>query len=279
MMKAHPISALFISSFTVADDDPSLPRVTSIIPANNSTNVPADIQIQIKFSEPITTTSILTPNLITLVQTTFGQSVPLTLTISPDRTMVTADHPLLTPGFPYRLNVRSDLTDDDGNELLSAASSSFTVAPPDTTGPKVANTQPAEGAANVSLASILAVEFNEPIDPESLNGIEPFTLFEFGVGFFPVTSTLENGNRRVIFTPESPLNPATEYAIVLSADITDPRWKPAHKCRWFSARRTACHFVYHRRFQYHLTGRRRCACREHGLCHHRRGRLKLPRRR
>ncbi|MDQ3944658.1 MAG: Ig-like domain-containing protein, partial [Actinomycetota bacterium] len=89
----------------------------------------------------------------------------------------------------------------------------------DTTPPAVVSTEPADGAANVDLATAVSAGFSEDLDPATV-GATAFTLVVESTGM-PVAGrvTYDAGQRRAVFIPESDLLPLMTYRAELAANV------------------------------------------------------------
>ncbi len=108
-------------------------------------------------------------------------------------------------------------------------------APPaggaDTAPPTVAGMQPDDNAAAASIATVIAITFNEPLDATVVDQ-DSLQLLESGV---PVAGQVEYdaSTLRLSFTPDAPLNTETVYEVVVSSSLEDANGNrfPGHG--WF----------------------------------------------
>ena len=95
---------------------------------------------------------------------------------------------------------------------------------PDTTGPSVLRTVPADGDVGVSTSTRIGVNFNEFIDPAS---VQPGTVRLYAAGEVPVLGWGSGQEGIASYTPHEPLEPDTTYTFVVAADgITDLNGNP-----------------------------------------------------
>ena len=124
----------------------------------------------------------------------------------------------LAVGQQYRLQVATTATDLAGNSLSEPFVVSFSTLDDAL---ETAWILPADGLAGVSPVSPIAIAFDEPIDPESLDGalqLEPdvagsITLVDPERA---VTGSRDAGQNIVRFEPASPLAPNTTFQVELS---------------------------------------------------------------
>ena len=92
-------------------------------------------------------------------------------------------------------------------------------------GPQVTSTAPADGAADVTLGTLIAVAFSESVASQSAIG--GFRLFPQG-STTPVQGTTEllDGQTVLLFTPSDDLLPETTYDVVVSANVFDLQDQP-----------------------------------------------------
>src|SRR5207247_4736058 len=119
----------------------------------------------------------------------------------------------------FTLTVGTGITDVAGNGLGQIFMSTFTTASPDVIPPRVAAVIPADGSAEVSVATAIQVTFTEAIDTGTISP----TSFAVTAGTTPVAGSFAflNGNARVRFTPSAPLPFGTRVSLALTGAITD----------------------------------------------------------
>lgn len=123
---ASPVTSTFVTGSVF---DITKPTITSIVPANNATNIAPTDPIVITFSEPMDPTSV-SPTDIRLSGTGMDGPVPGTITFSADnRTLTFSPSGRLFAGQVHfvQLPYGSPMTDQAGN-TLDYATSSFTTA-------------------------------------------------------------------------------------------------------------------------------------------------------
>ena len=85
---------------------------------------------------------------------------------------------------------------------------------------------PAPASTNNPVNSIIEIQFNEPLDPATVNSAN-VPVHYLGTGA-PIAGTLSvlNGNRTIRFRPAVPLQPASYYYIYLQAGLHDAQGTP-----------------------------------------------------
>ena len=210
----------------VLDDD--APSIVSTEPSEDAVGEdPAD-SITIIFSELIDPASVYSD---TFYVTVNALAVAGTYEISDQEPTVT-----FTPDEPLPDLKRIDVfikgdkigfegqVEEEGiqdlNGLGLTSDYRFTFVTRDTTPPQVKSVSPAVSADNVAPASVIRIEFSEPIDR---NTILSFTLERDGE---PVSGTMNTtpifGDQVFVFTPDEYLLPNSIYNATLTGKVSDP---------------------------------------------------------
>ena len=181
--------------------DGTAPKPKAGSPARDAVNVPVDTVITTTFNEPIKagTMDILLK---------YGSTpVSYTSSINDKVLTITPDSPLLK-GTMYTLILKTgSLTDLAGNSI-AYYSRPFTT---DGTGPKAIAGSPARNGVNVPVDTVITTTFNENIFAGSGN----ILLVKKGGGQVAITTSI-NGKVLTV-TPDSPLDKASTYTLVLEA--------------------------------------------------------------
>lgn len=151
-----PMAANYVFGFTVAAD--LVPTVSSTTPASAATNVVATSNLSVQFSEAVTTN----PGWFGLSCTTSGNVAVSESGTGATRTLDPT--PVLASGEQCTATITAaNVIDQDGTPNPMAANYvfSFTVAVDNP--PTVTSTTPANGVAEVPVASNLVVNFSEPV--------------------------------------------------------------------------------------------------------------------
>lgn len=196
----------------VSDPDPDVPEVVSNFPASGSVDVATDVQVQVRFSEPVADAQI------TITDRT-GVAVPGSTTAN-----AAGDGLIFTPSTPLTQDALhtvevSGAKDADGHVMASphtwtfvtahtapeptptpSASPSPSGADPDTTPPSVREVSPTDGASGVATDSTVTVRFSEPVTGARI------TVFDAWVGAnVPGSAVMSADNTVLTFTPSEPL--------------------------------------------------------------------------
>ncbi len=95
----------------------------------------------------------------------------------------------------------------------------------DNTSPRVAAILPADGATRVPVDAVIELQFNEPLDPQTLNATpgSANVFLQTGTVTVPVLLALSDGNRRATLTPLAPLESSTLYSVAILGVPLGPR--------------------------------------------------------
>jgi Big-like domain-containing protein len=188
--------------------DNQLPTIVSTVPGNNDANAPANNAITATFSEPVTGVSATTFTLTTAASGTIpGTAVDGTVTYN-----ASSNTAVFTPAANLVVNGNftativggaAGITDLAGNALLQDFVFSFKTTLPDTTPPAVLSSSPENNALGVPTKTTVAVVFNEPVDPATVNE-STFTLATPG-GVVTGTVTYDTLARTATFAPSKDL--------------------------------------------------------------------------
>ncbi len=142
---------------------------------------------------------------------------------------------LLAPGGSGSLNVRDLATGDTGSQVINVPTnltSLSTAVAVVAGGPQVVSVAPSDGSTNVAQVSSVVINFNRPINPATLMS-SAVQLLESNL---PVvtTLTLNLANTTVTLLPSAPLDPATQFTLMLATNITDTIGRPLRGRSQFS---------------------------------------------
>jgi len=142
---------------------------------------------------------------------------------------------LLAPAGAGNLKVSDLATGDTGSQAitvptnLTSLSTSVAVV---AGGPRVVSIAPADGSTKVPQVSSVVINFNRAINPATLlsNAVQ---LLESNL---PVAATisLNLANTTVTLLPGAPLDPATQFTLVLATNLTDNIGRPLQGQTQFS---------------------------------------------
>ncbi|WDE13108.1 Ig-like domain-containing protein [Thalassomonas haliotis] len=198
--------------FTTAfDADGVAPLVDSVSIRDGQSGVPTNAKFNILMNEAINGYSIKNINIMAN-----GVEVPSDLSSSNDLRLLSIKPKVsLAPESQYRL-VIDGLADLSGNLLAQSLELSFTTGTDaDNQGGSLIAYSPANNALDVPLNTVITSEFNERIDPTSLNS-KSYRLYNQTTGrdVSGLLSLSEDG-LRVAFTPDK-LEPGHKYYIYIS---------------------------------------------------------------
>ena len=104
---------------------------------------------------------------------------------------------------------------------VTACGGSGTVLPR----PAVVSTAPAEAATGIPVDTIISATFNQQMNPSTVNE-STFVLSDPESALVPGEVTYDSANFIGMFTPHSPLLPATTYTVGISSGVTNIADKP-----------------------------------------------------
>lgn len=198
--------------------DTTIPVVVASNPFSNETNVPLNAPVILQINEPVDPGTVNSNTLPIEVQTT-GQQVPGNYSVSSDGLTIT-----FVPGAPLAASqgyfasfVNLGITDLVGNRLTNPGGglSNFvftTGTTTNTTQPQVVGVSPPNGLTGVPINAEMVIQFNEIIDPLTVNQV----TVSSGGSAVNVTSMLTNGNKTLVLLPVMPLNAGTSYTVAVT---------------------------------------------------------------
>ena len=198
-----PLAERFRLTFEVA---PNL-SVNQVIPAPGAEAIEAGATITVVFDRPV----------VPLVTTGAQADLPQPLTLTPAvegtgewvGTAIYVFRPAraLAGGTLYTATVSADLRDVDGSPMSGPYTWQFRTIPP-----QVLSTSPFNAASRVRLESPIRIDFNQPMDRASTAAA--FTLRNAVTGADVAGAlSFEDDDRRLVFTPASPLQLETMYQV------------------------------------------------------------------
>jgi len=191
--------------------------VLSIKPANNSTDVNIDTNVEVTFTHEVQIESVSSESF--KLQDSDGLDIDGEILI--DKTIATFKP--VTPlanNTSYSAKISRDVTSTANNKLSSNFSYSFkTKATSDTEAPFVASTFPDNGYQGFKLNNSITITFNEPVKPASLSGIsfseiDPVTNVEIAKVSYLVSYT--HGNTVTLIPNGGELEKNASFEILLS---------------------------------------------------------------
>ena len=193
----------FISTFTTAAaNDTGRPSVTTFYPGNSSSNVRPNASAVFYTNEELDPATI---------DAAFHASVNGVL-VDGTLNVIGNGHALeFIPDTPWpnsalvHVFLDSNARDLNGNALNSYQASFRTIADSTTTGLSLVASSPVHRSRNVGVSTVIDLQFNEALDPASVNDTT-IGLKKLGGGTdLPITLSLLKGNRVIRITPDAPL--------------------------------------------------------------------------
>ena len=211
-MAGNALASNYTFSFTTGDaPDTALPTVNSTDPLNNATGIALNTLVVATFSEPMDQTTI-TSLTFTLKQEATAVSGAVTYT-GTNATFTPASN--LTPNKIYTGTITTGAKDMAGNALASNYTFSFTTA--DTELPMVNLTDPLDNATGVARNKVVAINFNEAMDPSTIN-TSTLTLKQ---GATEVSGTVAYSGTTATFTPSNILAAGIAYTATITTGAKD----------------------------------------------------------
>ena len=213
----------FESSFRIAPDSASENAfVEDVNPFSGATDVPTNVVLEARYSEPLDPASINE----TTVRVFGSTEITGTRSLEEGGLVIrfTPDAPLEANRFhSWQVNGARGLDDASGFFTLSA---SFTTGVGEDTGaPSVLSISPPDGAIEVGVNTRVTVRFDEPVNPLTVS--EATLAFTGPNGeVFPCTISFTNQNRTVIVTPHTPLVDAGLHQVQVNG-VTDLAGNPS----------------------------------------------------
>ncbi len=184
-----------------------------MIPAHSANDVEADSTITVIFNRPVVPLTTIgameqLPDPLSLEPAVEGTGEWLNTSIY----VFTPASPL-AGGIEYEVRVSGDLKDISGAVLQDEYRWRFRTVPPSVTW-----VSPDEDASLVDIRTPISIEFNQPIDPDSIRAA--FNLTTGGVLKTTVDGTFDVKGHTLVFTPSQQLAFDTRYTVELKAGVT-----------------------------------------------------------
>ncbi len=213
-MAGNAMSVERVISFTTGDaPDTVLPTISSTNPANNAIGIAQNKVVSIIFSEAMTATTI-NASTFTLFQGATAVAGVVAYSGTTATFTPTAD---LTNGLVYTATIKTGAKDLAGNALAANTVWSFTVGPPDVVAPLVSSTSPMDNATGVANNKVVAITFNEAMDPLTINA----NTFSLKQGTTVVPGTVAYAGVIATFTPTNILTAGLTYTATVTTGAKD----------------------------------------------------------
>ena len=191
------------------------PRVESRSPARGAEGVRIDSEITAVFNKAMNPESI---NQNTFIVRDANGVIPGSRSFT-DQTAVFTPTNFLPPMSEITVTIKKEVHDFYDFNLEDDVSWTFTTGTlEDISGPYVISRSPQPGAENVVRNAHVIAEFNEPLDPATVN-TDNFMVLHNGE---PIVGSVYYSNKVTWFMPENYLESFTEYEAVITTGIADP---------------------------------------------------------
>jgi hypothetical protein len=198
----------------VATTSPTIPTVSSTLPANADTGVAINRKIIATFSEGMDSATITTTT-FTLMQGTTPVSGAVTY-VGVTATFAPAAN--LSASTAYTATITTGAKDPTGNALASSKVWTFTTGTTaDTTAPTVSSTAPANAATGAAINVRPAAIFSEAMDPLTITTAN-VTVMQ---GITPVSGAVTYVGTTATFAPAATLAAGTVYTATITTGAKD----------------------------------------------------------
>ena len=213
-LNGQALGSTYTSYFTTgAETDNIRPQVIFVTPPQGAVGVGINAGIRVRFDEPVNPLSV-TGQGIRL--TGGGQTaVPYTISVgNENRDWLMEWHAPLPTRTQMSLMIEG-VEDIAGNAVTSQTTQFTTGNEPDLVAPVVVRTTPFDGETDVPVNALISAEYNEPIDPSSLDS-SSFYLSDHVTGQrMAGTRSVSSNGRIVSFVPDAPLAVGRGYTLYL----------------------------------------------------------------
>jgi uncharacterized protein (TIGR02145 family) len=207
----------------ITNKDVTKPKILSVYPPKDSTNIDVTSDIIITFSEPVDK-STLTDKTCYLESGGKAHGVNYTTIGNSSSIILVALDSALKYSTSYNIYITTGVTDLRGNNLETAYQSSFTTGSADLTPPEITGTYPVDKADTVFVMDKVTVFFSEPMNKTSVENNFTLTWADGTPSVIKKVDgsfTWDKDNKSLTFTPLISLKEGTEYTITVSAVATD----------------------------------------------------------
>ena len=209
----------FTSSFTTAQFDTGRPSVINQRPGNGARDVAVNNGVVIYTNESLETASVNGAFFVSQNGDIVNGNTAVT---GNGRTIQFIPDILFAKDALVQVFLTTDVRDTAGNLLHNYQASFRTETDTGITDPLIERTSPVHGARDVPIGVVIDAEFNEPVDPLTVNGTNVM-LFQnvSGTPLVAATISLIRDGRVVRIDPDEALQPNTPYFFDLTSDILD----------------------------------------------------------
>ncbi len=200
-----------------APEDTAPPTVASTSPVDGADDVSVNTAITATFSEPMDASTI---DETTFVVNDGASDIAGTVTYDDVTATLTPDEEL-NYDTTYTATVTTGARDLAGNPLQNSYEWSFTTKNEEEP-PAVLSTNPADGADDILVETVITATFSEAMDADTIN-TDTFLVSD-GVANIPGTVSYEAGT--ATFTPTASLHHSVTYTATITTGAQDPAGNP-----------------------------------------------------
>ena len=205
----------FVTGF---NPDATAPRVIATSLPNGLNPAPLNATLAVRFDEPINRLAlggIVLRQGATVLSTQRQVTADIAGTVV---TLVPSQALVANTSYVFSIGGVEDLS---GNALAAPVNVSFTTgSAPDTAGPTVVARTPPTGSTNVPRNTVIETQFNERLNPVSVNAATVSLLLD-GITNIPGAVSLSADGTVVRFTPSEPLEPHRLFSFNVSISARD----------------------------------------------------------
>lgn len=189
------------------------PRIVATDPADGAADVPVEQAIGITFSTLMDTA-------VVQAELRVWPTIRYDLRWSGEQLEIVPNEPL-RPDTEYEVSLSGEATDAAGVAIEAPFSITFSTVEP---GLRADRLVPADGVDGIAPTTVIAIVFDRPIDPDSVDGdvlqITPDVAGTLDVAALPGEDPGEAAAGRVLrFTPSGPLAPNTTFDVEVAPEI------------------------------------------------------------
>lgn len=210
------VASIHFLTGVVEDNTP--PVVIAVLPSDGLTEVALNSHIRVRFDERINPLTVSTDT----IHVTDGVEaiIPHSISFTDSNRDV-----LITPFSPLTANtvysIIIDGVEDNAGNAVTMQTSQFTTGNEiDTFPPSIIITTPFRNATDVPINSPVIIEFDEPIDPVSVNS-NTFYVRDHTIGRLVGTSSVSTDGQMISFVPDAPFAVERGHTIIINSPLSD----------------------------------------------------------
>ena len=213
----QPVSGSLASFTTGNEVDATPPTVLAVTPPDGVTEVGSNALVRVRFSEPI---NPLTVTGATIQVATGGfVAIPASFSFNSGDTEVTLASVQPLPDAAVLTITINGVQDRAGQNVTPLTTSFTTRTGADTRGPTLQRASVFASQFGVPVNTVFVGEFDEPLDPQSVNGLS--VVLRDNILFVPVAATvaLNPDGRSVTLTPATALAVGRSFSLFFNFNI------------------------------------------------------------